>query len=53
MATVPGPNPRRPLPMPGAPGEAIPREREEEPTPVRRDVPRPYEPGRIRRQPYA
>lgn len=52
MATVPGPNPDQPLPIPGAPGQEPPHEPEEEREtvgPERDDpgwVPEPYDPER-------
>jgi hypothetical protein len=53
MATVPGPQPGGPLPIPGAPGEEPVHEPVEEPgsgDPYHGDepdwIPRPYEPGR-------
>jgi hypothetical protein len=53
MATVPGPQPDAPLPIPGEPGEEIVHESEEQGTePYRGDdpdwLPRPYEPERER-----
>src|SRR5690625_4038165 len=55
MATVPGPNPDKPLPRPGAPAEEPPHEPIEEPDHVGPDraddprwVPQPYDPERER-----
>ncbi|HWV56576.1 MAG TPA: hypothetical protein VNZ57_03815 [Longimicrobiales bacterium] len=53
MATVPGPQPDKPLPRPGAPGIEPPYEEEEDPgvvEPARREepdwLPKPYDPER-------
>ncbi|HEX7048997.1 MAG TPA: hypothetical protein VF188_02195 [Longimicrobiales bacterium] len=53
MATVPGPNPDKPVPKPGAPGVEPPYEPEEEPEPVGPErseepdwMPKPYDPDR-------
>ncbi|HEY8485000.1 MAG TPA: hypothetical protein VIL13_10345 [Longimicrobiales bacterium] len=58
MATVPGPKPDKPLPIPGAPGEEPEYEPEEEPGPVgpeRGDepdwLPKPYDPEREYEEP--
>jgi len=58
IATVPGPNPDKPLPQPGAPGKEIPVEPEEEPDhigPERSDdpdwLPKPYDPEREYEEP--
>lgn len=58
MATVPGPRPDRPLPMPGAPGKEPPREPEEEPEIVEPEtpdepgwLPQPYDPEREYEEP--
>lgn len=58
MATVPGPNPDKPLPQPGAPGEEPPYEPEEEPDHVGPDRsddpgwwPKPYDPQREYEEP--
>jgi len=55
MATVPGPNPDKPLPRPGAPAEEPPHEPIEEPDHVGPDraddprwLPQPYDPERER-----
>jgi hypothetical protein len=58
MATVPGPNPDRPVPRPGAPAEEPPYEPVEEPDhvgPDRNDdpgwLPKPYDPNREYEEP--
>lgn len=56
MATVPGPRPDKPLPIPGAPGKQRPGRKDEErhTRPTRGDEPawkpQPYRPGKEREE---